>query len=204
MTDLTYYQRNLPHRLPPGHVIFVTFRLAGSLPRTVVESLRTQLQRVEQAESRRSSAEASNRRKRYFGHFDQMLDQVTTGPTWLQRPEIARIVQDSLHHFDSQAYELICYCLMPNHVHLLIYLPEHAPPLTRTLQQLKSVSARQANLLLGREGAFWQPESYDHVVHHAEDEQRITAYILENPVKAGLVVDWQKWPYSYWRETARS
>ncbi|UYZ57991.1 REP-associated tyrosine transposase [Hymenobacter latericus] len=200
MTDLTHYQRNLPHRLPSGESIFITFRLASSLPRTVVEQLRVQLRQVQQAESRTAADEVRNRRKRYFRHFDQLLDQATTGPMWLSRPDVAEVVKASLHHFDEDEYELICYCLMPNHVHLLVRLPEDAPPLTRTLQRLKGYSGRQANLLLNREGAFWQPESYDHVVRSGDEMQRIIAYVLENPVKAGLVADWQKWPHSYWRD----
>ncbi|KUG08018.1 REP-associated tyrosine transposase [Solirubrum puertoriconensis] len=200
MNNTAHYERNLPHRLPPGESIFITFRLAGTLPRTVVESLRAQLQRVEQVEKRSDAEESSVRRKRYFKHFDQMLDQAPTGPLWLQRPDIAETVRTAIHHFDSRSYDLICYCLMPNHVHLLVHVPEQAPPLIQTLRELKGRTARQANLLLGREGAFWQPESYDHVVRNGEEMQRIIAYVLENPVKAGLVADWQKWPYSYWRD----
>ena len=85
---------------------------------------------------------------------------------------------------------------MPNHVHVVVELPEGAPPLAKTLQLLKGYSSRQANQLLGRSGSFWQAESYDHVVRPGELE-RIIRYVLENPVKAGLVNDWQKWPYSF-------
>ena len=70
----------------------------------------------------------------------------------------------------------------------------------QSLRSLKGRSAREANLLLGREGAFWQAESYDHVVRNAAEMQRIVAYILENPVKAGLAADWQQWPHTYWRD----
>ena len=45
-------------------------------------------------------------------------------------------------------------------------------------------------------GSFWQAESYDHVVRNGELE-RIISYVLENPVKAGLVEDWEQWPYTY-------
>jgi putative transposase len=65
------------------------------------------------------------------------------------------------------------------------------------MQSLKRHTARQANLALGRQGAFWQDESYDHVVRNAGEFERIVSYILENPVKAGLVSDWQAWPWSY-------
>ncbi len=74
---------------------------------------------------------------------------------------------------------------MANHVHVLL-LPRVAP--TRLLQSLKGVTAREANLLLGRTGeSFWQRESYDHWVRDSAELERIVAYIENNPVKAGLV-----------------
>ncbi|WP_240540755.1 transposase [Hymenobacter montanus] len=85
---------------------------------------------------------------------------------------------------------------MPNHVHMVVELPETAPPLIRTMQRLKGYTATQANKLLARSGTFWQPESYDHVVRPGELE-RIINYVLENPVKAGLVDEWGQWPHTY-------
>jgi len=59
-------------------------------------------------------------------------------------------------------YELAAYAIMSNHVHVLI-LPKIVP--SRLLQSWKGVTARQANLVLGRTGeTFWQAESYDHWV----------------------------------------
>jgi hypothetical protein len=50
---------------------------------------------------------------------------------------------------------------------------------------------------LGRQGAFWQDESYDRVIRDSEEFDRVISYVLENPVKAGLVSEWGKWPWSY-------
>ena len=63
----------------------------------------------------------------------------------------------------------------------------------------KGYTAHKANRLLGRKGAFWQQESYDHVVRDANEWQRIVTYVLNNPVKAGLVDRWEKWQWSYCR-----
>jgi putative transposase len=109
---------------------------------------------------------------------------------------LAAIVQQAIQYPAGKSYDLRCYCIMPNHVHLVVTLPENAPPLIKTLQLLKGYSSFQANKLLGLNGAFWQAESYDHVVRPGE-LNRIISYVLENPVKAGLVDEWKKWPYSY-------
>ena len=189
------YERRLPHRLPPGEAIFLTFRLAGSLP----QQLLAQWQAEDELKRNRQEVSAEERyaeQKRYFGRFDAQLARAEYGPTWLAQPEVAVLVATSLQYFDGQGYELLAYCLMPNHVHLVVRLPLEAPPLVKTLQRLKSYTAMQANKLLGRTGAFWQAESYDHIVRGGELE-RILAYVVENPVKAGLVEDWQQWPYMY-------
>lgn len=198
MTNPIYYERNLPHRLPPGEAIFVTFRLAGTLPQVVLDQLQAEVE-LAQKQPPPTPDQHYNEQKKYFGRFDKLLARAEYGPTWLGQPAIASMVAQSLHYFDDKNYELLCYCLMPNHVHLVVLLPDQAPPLMKTLQCLKSYTATQANKLLGRSGAFWQAESYDHVVRNGELE-RILAYVIENPVKAGLVENWQQWPYTYLAE----
>ena len=198
-SDLTYYQRNLPHWLPPGETIFVTFRLAGTLPRAVVENLQAEWAMLDK---RRDLADDKyTAQKRYFGRYDALLDGATTGPTWLQVSAVAQVVETAVRRYHEQAaYHLQCFCLMPNHVHLLVTTPELGPPLARTLQHLKGYTAQKANAVLGRSGKFWHRESYDHIVRNATELARITSYVLENPVKAGLVAEWQQWPYTYWNE----
>ena len=96
---------------------------------------------------------------------------------------------------------VLAYCLMSNHVHLVVQLPEAAGfSAARMMQRLKGRTALAANKLLGRPGqTFWQHESYDHVVRDAREEERVIAYVLNNPVKVSLVEEWQQWPYSYVR-----
>jgi REP element-mobilizing transposase RayT len=68
------------------------------------------------------------------------------------------------------------------------------------MHSLKSFTAQEANKLIGRAGAFWEAESYDHVVRTRVEFHRIVAYVLNNPVKAGLVRRWQDWPWSWRRK----
>ena len=67
------------------------------------------------------------------------------------------------------------------------------------MQSLKGYTARKANQLLGRSGAFWHHESYDHCVRNPTELQRTVTYVLNNPVKVGLVDEWKKWRWSYYR-----
>lgn len=64
------------------------------------------------------------------------------------------------------------------------------------MHTLKRHTARQCNRLLGRHGAFWQDESYDHCVRDDGELERIFQYVEYNPVKAGLVAEPEQWPFS--------
>ncbi len=62
---------------------------------------------------------------------------------------------------------------------------------------MKGFTARQANSLLHRTGEpFWQHESYDHWVRNHDEFCRIEAYIENNPVRAGLVLEPGDYPWS--------
>ena len=205
----THYQRVLPHILPPGESVFITYRLAGSIPTEVmlrfIEEKQEEIRRIVERENNSATNKKSiqNGNKRYFARFDQYLDKATNGPHWLKQPNVSAIVKEGLHHRDGEDYDLHAYCVMSNHVHLLVTIRHEHRPFHLTLKSLKGYSARKANELLSRTGQpFWQPESYDHVVRDVKEFNRIVAYILNNPVKAGLVESWEEWPHSYWAEKA--
>jgi REP element-mobilizing transposase RayT len=200
------YRRNLPHLQPPGATLFVTFRLAGSIPVAVLERLREEYeQALAQAEHITDEKERNERiyleKRRQFGKYDAILDAGGHGPSWLRQPEIAGMVAASLHHRHDKVYSLDTFCLMPNHAHVVFTpLPSgentyHALP--RIMHSLKLHTAIEANKLLNRGGAFWQHESYDHVVRNPDEHQRIVEYVLNNPVKAGLAPHWRDWPWTY-------
>jgi putative transposase len=79
----------------------------------------------------------------------------------------------------------------------------HSQPLNVIMQSLKGWTAWRSNRALGRKGAFWERESYDHVVRDDVEFHRIVRYVLNNPVKAGLVKERREWKWSYRQEIAR-
>jgi putative transposase len=70
-------------------------------------------------------------------------------------------------------------------------------PVSQTMKYIKGATAREANLLLKKQGTFWQKESYDHYVRNDRELDNIINYILNNPVKAGLIEDWTQWPWTF-------
>lgn len=65
-------------------------------------------------------------------------------------------------------------------------MPKSGNDLSILLRGIKGVSANRCNKLLGRKGAFWMDESYDHIVRDAKELAAFRHYIAENPNKAGL------------------
>src|ERR1700694_3059132 len=100
----TYYERHLPHWQPPGKMLFIIWRLAGSLPATFWDDC------TEKSEGKR------------FVVFDRFLDSGRAGPMWLKDPSMAKLVRDALRYGESKRkfYRLLAFVVMSNHVHLLI------------------------------------------------------------------------------------
>jgi REP element-mobilizing transposase RayT len=180
-----FYRRRLPHIQPEGATFFITFRLAGSLPVEVIEKLRAE-------------HEKSNR---WFEEWDEFLGRASIGLRHLADERIADLLSESLRYRDGKVYDLVAFCVMPNHVHVVFKPLESITgknnSLSVILHSLKRHTARQANLILGQADAFWQPESYDHILRDEAELERVIKYISYNPVKAGRVNAWNqsKWLY---------
>jgi len=71
--------------------------------------------------------------------------------------------------------------------------------LAEVMDAIKGASAHRINKALGRRGRLWQPESFDHVLRSSENLDAKIIYLLENPVRAGLVEDWTEYPW-LWRK----
>jgi REP element-mobilizing transposase RayT len=170
----------LPHFDQPGVVQTITFRLADSLPTHVVEEIER---------DPRVRTDAYHRQGIELG-----LD-AGHGSCRLGDPRIAQLVQDALLYFDGVRYRLFAWVVMPNHVHVLIE-PSKGCTVSNIVQSWKSFTAKKANELLGRTGAFWWPEYFDRAIRDERHFGMAITYIHENPVKAGLVRSPPDWPYS--------
>jgi REP element-mobilizing transposase RayT len=85
------------------------------------------------------------------------------------------------------------FVVMPDHIHWLFELTGR-DDLSDVMARVKSMSARNVNLALGRSGAIWQPGFHDHRVRREERLAAIARYVVRNPVRAGLVTSVQDYP----------
>ncbi len=180
------YRRKLPHWIPDQTAIFLTWRLAGSLPRhPEILTIRKPTRSVVE--------------------YEEQLERDHSGPHWLADQRVATMVADAIRygHAVRKIYSLYAWVIMPNHVHVVMEPSQRLPDITRWL---KGRTGRSANQILGRTGIpFWQEESYDHWIRSADELNKTIRYVEGNPVRAGLVETAEAWRYSSawgrWGET---
>ncbi len=191
----------LPHVKREGASYFVTFRLADSLPKEVLlrfesekaERLRRLEDSAHRGEPDNDSLEDIARDFRRRG--ERYLDR-GAGACHLRREDIADLVAGAMRHFHESRYLLGEWVVMPNHVHAIVWpMPNHL--LGDILKSWKQFTSRRAKQLLGLgQEPFWEPESYDHWIRNDDEKGRISRYIGNNPVTAGLCARPGDWRWS--------
>jgi type I restriction enzyme R subunit/putative DNA methylase len=191
----------LPHCDFPDLIQFVTFRLRDSLPR----SRRGEWEHLLKIESVRE------RRLKLENYLDRGL-----GHCLLRDAKTAKLVQDALLNFHPDRYELHAWCVMPNHVHVLLDVKRM--PLWKVVQNWKVHSeseqrrlrlmerrepprpgSKTGNNTPGRCPALplqWQREYWDTFMRDEEQNRKAIRYIETNPVKANLCRSAEDWPFS--------
>ena len=107
--------------------------------------------------------------------------------------EAAGIARDAILGFRSREWIwLLAYCVMPDHIHVLMK-PRRRIQLSRLVTAIKNAIGRalQASALHVR----WQHGYYDKVLRPGDSENEIAHYIVQNPVRAGLVEDSASYPF---------
>ena len=188
-----WYSRGyLPHFDGTETTQFITFRLADSLPRHVIEHWQQELQQQNLPDAERQLL----LQKRIEHHLDQ-----GTGACYLREQQIAEMIERALYFFDGERYRLLAWVLMPNHVHLLL-TPFATHSLTEIMRSLKSYTAHRANKLLNRTGKFWFEDYFDRYIRDGRHYRAVVRYIEHNPVKAGLYCTPEEWRYgsAWWHK----
>ena len=185
-TPKGWYSRGyLPHNDSAHKIQSITFRLADSLPQKKLRQLENELEHLPE------SVRETERRKK----IEQWLD-AGAGCCALRHPELAAVMQETLLKYHGERYRLMAWCVMPNHVHVLI---ETMASLAKIMQSWKSYTGRwammkNAELGLGVPGKhFWMREYWDRYIRDGKHFEQVVRYIHENPVKAGLCSEPTRW-----------
>ena len=229
-----FARRQRPHIHPIGAELFLTYRLAGTIPKETLrfykargEWLRNEVRRITTLNSDSDSNNSLNEQqldrlevfeRQWFLKFEEILHKSEFGPSWLKQDNIAKTLADGLHALDGDAYLLDAYSIMSNHVHTIfkpllsadelietsdpnggLVVDSAHPSLARIMQSLKGRSAYECNKILERRGQFWEHENFDRVIRPGKFDSTIR-YVLNNPVRAGLVDSWRNWQWNYLRK----
>jgi HsdR family type I site-specific deoxyribonuclease len=178
-----WYRRNLPHRNKEGLIQSITFRLADSLPQSVLAVLEEELKHLS------GEKRDIEKRKKYEYWLDKGL-----GCCALANIEMAQVMKEALLHHDGKKYDLLAWSIMPNHVHVLI---KTKGDLVRIVQSWKSYTGKWAlsnnkkyNLGIDDDATqFWMPEYWDRFIRDEDHFNNAVRYILNNPAKAKLGKD---------------
>ena len=110
-------------------------------------------------------------------------------------PDWARdiVLQCCVHDHESR-YRLRVAMVMPDHVHVILTpLTDETRrtifSLVEIMKAIKGASAHAITRKAGNHATVWQEESFVRVVRSFESQDAKVAYILQNPVRKGLVAD---------------
>lgn len=122
---------------------------------------------------------------------------------WVLPEQVRSLVLKHCLHDHGKKYWMHAAIVMPDHVHMILSVHCDAAGLPfglpEILHAIKSTSAHSINKALGRNGAVWQDESFDHVLRSDEQLSSKSDYIWNNPVRVKLVARPDQWRW-FWAE----
>ncbi|MGE5191395.1 MAG: transposase [Deltaproteobacteria bacterium] len=146
------------------------------MPHKVWRMLQRERARLEKLPSRigeTPKARKIREDKLIFALADRALDWASGGPMHLKDPEAAKIVEDSIIFGVPERYDLFAWCVMANHVHVLLMPRWELEDVTHGIKGYTALQINRLEDALGR--VFWQDESYDHWARDDDEMMRIIA-----------------------------
>lgn len=178
----------LPHWHQDDKHVFVTFRLADSLPQVKLRDLQEKKSIWLKGHPKPWDVEVE---KEYYDKFALTIDRwldANYGECLLKLPQNRKITEDALLYFDGERYYLKAFVVMPNHVHLLMQMKEGFN-LEKVMYSLKSFTAKQINKVMHRTGRLWQSEYFDRIIRSEEHYKHVLKYIVSNNRELAKIID---------------
>ena len=180
--EISIRQNRLPHWEQDGASYFITFRLADSLPKHLQDEWRRERAIWQELHPEPWSSETeSEYHNRFSGARERWLD-ASYGACLLRNPDAREVLMEKL---SLAAATVWSHVIMPNHVHVLVSLPEDTE-LSLWLQLLKGGSSYAINRRLLRKGTLWAKDYFDRLIRDESHFFNCARYIRNNPAKARL------------------
>jgi REP element-mobilizing transposase RayT len=107
------------------------------------------------------------------------------GSCALGHPIVLGYLRASFQRWNLKRYRLLAWCVMPNHVHVVVRLYT-SRSLDRVVEEWKTRASKAARSELHFKGTFWKREYYQHAIRDGAELDRALHYVLENPARAGI------------------
>jgi len=211
----TYFQRKgQPHILPQGAIFSVTFRLHDAIPAQKIQRVRerraTVLREIELDNRPNKQSRKELIEQKYYQYLDNLMQQKGDQEHLLRNATVANMVIARLEEYAEHYYHLLAYCIMSNHVHLLLDFSLQCPAewngvapiqgytnLPEVIRKIKGGSAFDINKALRRKGKVWAKGNYNRLIRNLTHLESEFWYILHNSQKAGIVDCWRNHPFTY-------
>jgi len=211
----TYKRKKQPHFQGIGAAFCVTIACHDAVPRAVLEALHEERERA-LAEIAANTALKDKGMARaelhlqYEAKLEALLHAQSVQEHPFKKAGAAQIVLDQIKKYDGQYYKLCAACVMSNHIHFLVDFSIQVPAdwdgtteiegyanLDQVVGYIKGGASYEVNKQTGRTGTLWSFGYYDRCIRSEKHFQHAVWYILNNPVKAGLVKSWEAYPFVY-------
>jgi REP element-mobilizing transposase RayT len=126
----------------------------------------------------------------YQANYKGIFATFSTHHRWILPEAARRIAFETCLWGNGKRFESYGMVVMPDHLHLVLAPLDDGSAVysvAEIMQGIKSSSAHRINRLLSRKGQVWQHESFDHVLRQEEGIRAKVEYVIQNPVRAGLV-----------------
>ena len=209
-----YRHNNQPHIQPIGATFSITILTHDAVPEPEIKALRDKrdraLHKIELDGAPDKDYRDSLMHALYENELEDLLNQKRQQEYPFKNYLAAEAFIQRVKQYHKQYYHLLALVVMANHVHLLldfsvqlplnhdgISMPKGYTKLGVVMNRIKGGGAYDVNRAIGREGPLWGKRYYDRYIRSAKHLHQAFWYILRNPVKAGLVEQWEEYPYTY-------
>ena len=178
----------LPHWHQDDKYVFVTFRLADSLPQAKLRVLQEEKEMWLKKHPKPWNVDDENEYcDKFVSKIDKWLDS-NYGECLLKYPQNRKIIEEALLFFDGERYDLKAFVVMPNHVHLLMQMKKGFN-IEKVMRSLKSFTAKEINKVMHRTGRLWQSEYFDRIIRSEDHYKYVLNYIVANDRNLAKVRD---------------
>ena len=184
-----------PHRERENAIYHIGFRLYDSIPQTVIRELQMR-RRLLEVRLIEEHGELSEYDLEQLDHFfsveiEKQIDS-GYGSCIFNDHSNCEIMRDVLTAANGSRYELYAWCIMPNHIHVLMSLLL-GNKLSDVVHAWKSSSSHLINKKRNAIGKLWQRDFFNRIIRDYNHYQKTKEYIWNNPDKAGVYA----WPWRW-------